>query len=106
MSADLARLGAEIRARREATGMTLREFARRADLSPSTLSLGERGSPVFGREALQRIADALAADRATRDRWSALSGRIPEDLLRAILAAPERWDDLRAWLMVQREVWR
>jgi len=50
MSADLARLGAEIRARREATGMTLREFARRADLSPSTLSLAERAGIVVQRE--------------------------------------------------------
>ena len=48
--ADLARLGAEIRARREATGMTLREFARRADLSPSTLSLAERAGIVVQRE--------------------------------------------------------
>jgi len=50
MSADLARLGAEIRARREATGMTLRELARRADLSPSTLSLAERAGIVVQRE--------------------------------------------------------
>ena len=38
MSADFARLGAEIRARRESLGLSLRELARRADLSPSTLS--------------------------------------------------------------------
>lgn len=102
MSADLARLGAEIRARREATGLTLRELARRADLSPSALSLAERGGPVIGDAALIRIADALVADRPTRDRWMALSGRIPVDIERAILDVPERWGDLRAWLMVQR----
>ena len=100
--ADPARLGAEIRARRESTGMTLRELARRADLSPSALSLAERGGPVIGADALVRILDALTADQATRARWGALSGRIPEDIERAILDVPERWDDLRAWLLVQR----
>ena len=102
MSADLARLGAEIRARRESIGLTLRELARRADLSPSALSLAERGGPVIGADALVRILDALTADQATRARWGALSGRIPEDIERAILDVPERWDDLRAWLLVQR----
>ena len=100
--ADPARLGAEIRARRESIGLTLRELARRADLSPSALSLAERGGPVIGADALVRIADALATDRPTRARWSALGGRIPEDIERAILDVPERWDDLRAWLLVQR----
>jgi len=102
MSADFARLGAEIRSRREALGLSLRELARRADLSPSTLSLAERGGPVIGCDALRRIADALAADRPTRDRWNAMSGRIPVDIERAILDTPERWGDLRAWLVVQR----
>ena len=99
---DFARLGAEIRARRVSVGLTLRELARRADLSPSALSLAERGGPVIGCDALRRIADALAADRPTRDRWEAMSGRIPVDIERAILDVPERWGDLRAWLMVQR----
>jgi len=105
---DFARLGAEIRARRVSVGLTLRELARRADLSPSTLSLAERGGPVIGCDALRRIADALAADRPTRDRWNAMSGRIPVDIERAILDTPERWGELRAWLMVQqvREVFR
>ena len=100
MSADFVRLGVEIRARREALGLSLRALARRVDLSPSTLSLAERGGPVIGAAALTRILDVLAADRATRDRWEALSGRIPEDIERAVLSVPERWGDLRAWLMV------
>ena len=99
---DFARLGAEIRARRVSVGLTLRELARRADLSPSALSLAERGGPVIGDAALIRIADALVADRPARDRWEAMSGRIPVDIERAILDVPERWGDLRAWLMVQR----
>ena len=48
--ADPARLGAEIRARRESIGLTLRELARRADISPSTLSLAERAGIVVQRE--------------------------------------------------------
>ena len=99
---DFARLGAEIRSRREALGLSLRELARRADLSPSALSLAERGGPVIGDAALIRIADALVADRPARDRWMALSGRIPVDIERAILDVPERWGDLRAWLLVHQ----
>lgn len=98
MSARHVTLGTEIRGARAARGMTLRELARRADLAPSTLSLVERGGPVIGDAALVRICDALAANRPTRERWSALSGRIPDDIASAILAAPERWSDLRAWL--------
>lgn len=99
---DFARLGAEIRSRRESLGMSLRELARRADLSPSALSLAERGGPVIGADALARIADTLAVDRVTRARWTAMCGRIPEDIECAILDVPERWDDLRAWLLAQR----
>lgn len=102
MSADFARLGAEIRARRESLGLSLRELARRADLSPSTLSLVERGGPVIGEAALERIADAVLASAAMRDCWLSLSGRMPDDIAQSVVAAPERWNDLRAWLMVQR----
>ena len=98
MSADFVRLGAEIRERREARGLSLREFARRADLSPSTLSLVERGGPCIGADGLTRILDTFAANRATRDRWRALAGQMPCDIERAILDAPERWGELRAWL--------
>lgn len=95
---DFVRLGGEIRDRRAAAGKTLRELARRADLAPSTLSLAERGGPVIGVEALTRVCDALALSKHTRDRWRALAGQMPTDIERAVLDAPERWDDLRAWL--------
>lgn len=94
--ADHARLGAEIRARRESLGVTLREMARALGLSPSTLSLAERGGPVIGSVALGAIAAELRVDDATRDRWLALSGRLPDDLLALLLAHPERWSDVRS----------
>lgn len=95
---DFVRLGTEIRAARESAGITLRELARRADLSPSTVSLAERGGPVIGIDALTRVCDSLALNKPTRDRWRALSGQMPIDIAQAILDAPERWDELRAWL--------
>lgn len=94
--ADHARLGAEIRARRESLGVTLREMARAVGLSPSTLSLAERGGPVIGAEGVGAIASELRVDDATRERWLALSGRLPADLLAVLLAHPERWGDVRA----------
>ncbi len=93
--ADHARLGAEIRTRRESLGVTLREMARTVGLSPSTLSLVERGGPVIGADALGAIAAELRVDDATRERWFALSGRLPADLLALLLAHPERWGDVR-----------
>ena len=78
--------------------MSLRELARRVDLAPSTLSLAERGGPVIGEGALDRLADALLVSAATRDRWLSLSGRMPDDIAQAVVAAPERWNDLRTWL--------
>lgn len=74
MSAGHVTLGAEIRAARDACGISLRELARRADLAPSTLSLAERGGPCIGDAALERICDALAANRPTRERWAARCG--------------------------------
>ena len=58
---------------------------------------------VHGRKApsgdlVNRIAAALAVDDATRDVWCALAQRVEPGLLRALLAAPERWGDVRAVL--------
>jgi hypothetical protein len=67
-------------------------------LSPSTLSLAERGGPVIGDGVLGAIASELHVDAITRRRWLALSGRLPTDLVAALLMHPERWDDVRALL--------
>lgn len=92
-------LGPEIRAAREARGETLRACARRFGLAPSTLSLAERGGPVLGADTIGALAAHLRVGEATRERWLALAGHLPADLLAALLAAPDRWGDVRRLLL-------
>lgn len=98
MSARWHLLGPELRAARVATGATLRETARRLSLSPSALSLAERGGPVLGRAMLLELAEHYGTGKAVAPRWLALAGHLPGDLEGALLAQPERWDDVRALL--------
>lgn len=95
MSAALDTLGAEIRAARGAE--SLRSVAGRVGIAPSYLSDIEHGRRAPSADTLRLIAHVLSA-WAQLPRWEALCGRIPDDIERAILGAPERWNDLRAWL--------
>jgi transcriptional regulator with XRE-family HTH domain len=52
-------LGSKIRARREEIGISLRELAARSELSPSFISLVERGLADPSITSLRKIADAL-----------------------------------------------
>jgi transcriptional regulator with XRE-family HTH domain len=87
--------GAEMRAARERKGLGLREFARAIGLSHATVSRAEKGDGVLGVASITRVAVALGADVG---RWQALAGHLPADLVGALLAAPDRWDDVRALL--------
>ena len=106
-------LGAEIRAAREAAGLSLRQLARRIGMSPGYVSDIETDRRVPALDTLDAIIAAvdvpcLSGDPAcgcaecipaiTRERWLALSGRLPDDLLAALLASPARWGDVRAML--------
>ena len=91
-------LGTEMRARRVALGLTLRSLARAVGLSPSTLSLAERGGPVIGSDVIGVIACELLVDAATRERWASLAGHIPVDITDALAAHPEMWRAVRALL--------
>lgn len=98
---DRESLGAEIRARREALGRSLRQTARALRRSPGWLSDVEhardgrmRASPA----TLDEIIGLLGVDAATHDRWHALAGHVAPDLVAALLDAPERWDAVRALL--------
>lgn len=95
MSAALDTLGAEIRAYRGEE--SLRSVAERVGVSPSYLCDIENGRRAPAADTLRTLAAALYAV-AQLPRWEAMSGRIPDDIERAILDAPERWNDLRAWL--------
>jgi len=91
-------LGAEIRARREACARSLRQTARHVGRSHAWLSRIETGDETPGADALLTLARYLGADSATRDRWLALAGHVAPDVEAALLAAPERWDAVRALL--------
>lgn len=95
-------LGPAIRAAREATGASLRECARHFGLSPSTLSLAERGGPVLGAETIEDLADHLGVGDDAKARWLAWAGHLPPDLTATLLAQPEAWGDVRALLAGRR----
>lgn len=84
--ADASEFGAELRARRLAQGMGLRQLARVLDLSPTYLSKIERGLVLPpAEERVVAIAAVLAGDA---DEWLALAGRVGADLLDIIRARP------------------
>jgi transcriptional regulator with XRE-family HTH domain len=96
-AADRETLGAEIRARREAIGLGLRELARIMRRSPTMLSDVETGKRIPGADHIAHLACELNA-LASVDRWYALAGHVDPELIAALLAAPERWGDVRALL--------
>lgn len=94
-------LGAEIRARREAIGKSLRQTARALRRSPGWLSDVETARGGWSRMSpatLDEVVGLLGVDGATHDRWHALAGYVEPGMLAALLAHPERWDDVRALL--------
>jgi transcriptional regulator with XRE-family HTH domain len=94
-------LGAEIRARRESLGRSLRQTARALRRSPGWLSDVETARGGWSRlspSTLDEIVGLLGVDSATRDRWHALAGHVAPDLTEALLAHPERWAEVRALL--------
>ena len=91
-------LGAAIRARREALGVSLRQTARAVKRSPGWLSRVELGHETPGEDALERLALRLECEPAEQERWAALAGIIPRSLRAALCEHPERWGDVRAVL--------
>ncbi len=96
---DLQHLGAEVRQRRESFDVSLRSLAAVLGMSPGYVSDIENGRRAPSPETLFAIADELrVTDEATRLRWSAFCGRLPNTLIRALLAHPERWGDVLTML--------
>ena len=91
-------LGAAIRARREALGVSLRQTARAVKRSPGWLSRVELGHETPGEDALERLALRLECEPATQAEWMAAAGIIPRSLRAALCEHPERWGDVRAVL--------
>lgn len=94
-----SRLGRLMRERREEHGLTLRDLARVLDAAPSHISDVETGRRVPSEALLSRILDALdVTDEVGRDVWTAAAGVLPDELVTALLARPERWVVLRELL--------
>lgn len=83
-----AHFGSTLRDRRLAKGYSLRKFAELVGVSPTYLSLVERGeaeSPPTA-ERVRRMAELLGENP---DQWIALAGRMPEDVAEIIKRQPE-----------------
>lgn len=59
MAPETAEIGARIRDRRLALGMTLRDLSERCGVTPNYLGTIERGQPDVGLQILRKIADGL-----------------------------------------------
>lgn len=85
----LARFGEFFKTKRQALGLTLREFCLKHKLDPGNLSRLERGllPPPQDRKVLEQYADDLAMKQGTGDWYTffdlaaAAKGRLPDDLL-------------------------
>lgn len=83
-----AHFGSTLRDRRLAKGYSLRKFAELVGVSPTYLSLIERGeaeSPPTA-ERVRCMAELLGENP---DQWIALAGRMPEDVADIIKKQPE-----------------
>jgi len=88
-----AHFGMTLRERRIAKGYSLRKFAELVGVSPTYLSLVERGeaeSPPTA-ERVRKMAELLAENA---DQWIALAGRMPEDVAEIIKKNPEGMPEL------------
>ena len=64
----LLRLGAELRTRRQARGLTQAELAKRAQLSRTLVIRAEKGDPKIAIGSVARLFDAIGAELAVESR--------------------------------------
>jgi transcriptional regulator with XRE-family HTH domain len=84
--------GRVLREARLAKGITLRKFAEMVGISPTYLSQVEQDNvdpPTV--ERVKKMAELLGANS---DAWTALAGRVPEDLLGIIQKEPTAMPEL------------
>ena len=93
MPDDHTHFGALVRERRLAKGLSLRKFAEMIGVSPTYLSLVEKGKverPPTA-ERVRKMAELLGE---SPDQWIALAGRVPDDLTDIIKSEPEAMPEL------------
>lgn len=93
MSNDQQQFGSLVRQKRLDKGYSLRKFAELVGVSPTYLSLVEKGKverPPTA-ERVRKMAELLGE---SPDQWIALAGRVPEDLNEIIRSEPEAMPEL------------
>ena len=93
MSNDQQHFGPLVRQKRLDKGYSLRKFAELVGVSPTYLSLVEKGKverPPTA-ERVRKMAELLGE---SPDQWIALAGRVPEDLNEIIRSEPEAMPEL------------
>ncbi|MBP87932.1 MAG: transcriptional regulator [Planctomycetaceae bacterium] len=84
--------GKALRAKRLEKKFTLRKFAELVGVSPTYLSQVEQSNVVPPTaDRVQRMAELLGENS---DEWTALAGRVPEDLAEIIQKSPTEISDL------------
>ena len=93
MSKDQQHFGALVRQKRVDKGYSLRKFAELVGVSPTYLSLVEKGKverPPTA-ERVRKMAELLGE---SPDQWIAMAGRVPDDLTEIIQSEPEAMPEL------------
>lgn len=88
MSKDHQHFGTLLREKRLAKGHSLRKFAELVGISPTYLSLVEKGK-VERPPTAERVRVMAELLGENTDQWIALAGRMPDDLTDIIKSEPE-----------------
>lgn len=95
-------LGVLMGAARNARGLSLRGLAEALNAAPSHVSDIETGRRFPSAAMLGEVFRVLDVPRAERDRWYAAAQTFPPEMVDALFASPEAWDDVRALLAGRR----
>jgi transcriptional regulator with XRE-family HTH domain len=86
-----AKIGAELRRRREARDLKLRELARKIGMQPAYLSKVELGDVPASKDLVHRVAKAMGEDP---DALALCAAQITDDLHDIVIKHPEAFSDL------------
>jgi transcriptional regulator with XRE-family HTH domain len=88
------KISRKLRRIREASGLSLRELARRIQISPTYLSKVETGICLPSEKLLRAICKETDAD-SKLDMLLVLTGTIPEDVVQYLVGHPDVLERLR-----------
>lgn len=93
MSNDQQHFGSLVRQKRVDKGYSLRKFAELVGVSPTYLSLVEKGK-VERPPTAERVRKMEELLGESPDQWIAMAGRVPDDLTEIIQSEPEAMPEL------------